>query len=294
MQITQRIIPWLLCLLSMTATAQTSDPDEELAADSLEVEISERMAQYFTDLQDLSIVGNFMIQVTEGMPVSSQYAQLVKDKVNLLQDYLLSIDVRWNTFVSTMQADIADSDFLMDIMAKFEIKKAAISDSIEQKKLQCDALSDFAAAEEFIFPQDTTYYRLYKQAFALSLFKKTAPRLELLKSKELSLFEKIQTHYDKAKAATEVLPVLNENMEAMEGKYAQLKATSEEIQQMAYKPFIQRIKDYLIGLACVAILMLFFQLAVSKYKAAKAARMQMKKYEEMMNAQGMGGEYPTI
>jgi hypothetical protein len=60
---------------------------------------------------------------------------------------------------------------------------------------------------------------------------------------------------------------------------------------MEYKPFIQRIKDYLLGLAAVAILMMFVNLLSQKLKQLKAAREQAKKMKESMMGQK---EYPTI
>ena len=70
--------------------------------------------------------------------------------------------------------------------------------------------------------------------------------------------------------------------------------TPKKIQEMTYKPLIQRLKDYLISLACVAVLLLFVNMAVTKYKTTKAARQQLKKYESMMRQNGGAGDYPTI
>ena len=53
----------------------------------------------------------------------------------------------------------------------------------------------------------------------------------------------------------------------------------------------QRIKDYLIGLAAVAILLMFFNLLNAKIKTLKAARDQAKKMKDMMEGQH---NYPTI
>jgi hypothetical protein len=60
---------------------------------------------------------------------------------------------------------------------------------------------------------------------------------------------------------------------------------------MAYKPFIQRVKDYLMGLAWVAILLMGLNLLKSKLAQVKQARDQAKKMKEMMKGQH---NYPTI
>ena len=80
-------------------------------------------------------------------------------------------------------------------------------------------------------------------------------------------------------------------MKGMEKKFVQLQSVSAKIQEMEYKPFIQRIKDYLLGLAAVAILMMFVNLLSQKLKQLKAAREQAKKMKESMMGQK---EYPTI
>ena len=80
---------------------------------------------------------------------------------------------------------------------------------------------------------------------------------------------------------------------AIDDKYANLQVISKKIQGMEYKPLIQRIKDYLIGLACVAILVLLLHLAVSKLQAVRKARKALAQYQNMLNKNG-GGDYPTI
>jgi hypothetical protein len=80
-------------------------------------------------------------------------------------------------------------------------------------------------------------------------------------------------------------------MTAMENKVFELQTVSAKIQEMAYKPFIQRVKDYLMGLACVAILLMGLNLLKSKLAQVKQARDQAKKMKEMMNGQH---NYPTI
>ena len=62
---------------------------------------------------------------------------------------------------------------------------------------------------------------------------------------------------------------------------------------MQYKPLIARIKDYLLGLAAVAVLLLFVSMVKTKIKAAKDARENMKKYQETLKLNGQD-EYPTI
>ena len=80
-------------------------------------------------------------------------------------------------------------------------------------------------------------------------------------------------------------------MKGIEKKFIEMQSVSAKIQEMAYKPFIQRIKDYLLGLAAVAILLMFVNLLSQKMKSLKAARDQAKKMKETMMGQH---DYPTI
>ena len=173
--------------------------------------------------------------------------------------------------------------------------KQSIADSIASKKLQCNALQDFADAEVMLNGQDTVYKKLYQQAFELSLIQKMTPQLEKLKAREQALFAQLQGSYQKAQAASQVVPFLQKRMPVLDNTFANIQMVSTKIQETAYKPFIQRIKDYLIGLACIAVLLLFFSMISAKLKQAKAARQQAKQYQEMMRRNGNGiGGYPTI
>ena len=193
--------------------------------------------------------------------------------------------MRWTTFIQAMQIDIADNEELMDQMTKVNLVKQEVSDTINSIKLKCQALTDFVDARQLIMNQDSTYKKLYKAALKYSLAAKLATKLEKVKATEQNLSGKIQTR--------ELLPMLNKHMGAIDDKYANLQVISKKIQEMEYKPFIQRIKDYLIEMACVAILLLLMHLAVAKLQAARKVRKSMAQYQNMLNKNGVG-DYPTI
>ncbi len=292
MQISFRhILIWGCCLLSLTSAAQ----GQEMApvVDSLQTELEGRMEQYYDEFNQLGIVSNIQIQFSEGMPLTTSYCTVLREKMAVIESHYKAIDMRWTTFIQAMQIDIADNEDLMDQMTKVDLIKQEISDTINSKKLKCQALYDFVDARQLIMSQDSTYKRLYKAAMKYSLLPKLATRLEKVKATEQNLSGRIQTSYAKAKQATELLPMLNKHIGAIDDKYANLQVISKKIQGMEYKPLIQRIKDYLIGLACVAILVLLLHLAVSKLQAVRKARKALAQYQNMLNKNG-GGDYPTI
>ena len=266
---------------------------QNLDSDSLNVEIESRMMQYADDLNQLAIICNMNLQFSSSSPLSTAYIKVLNSKVKMAQDNYNSIDMRWNTFTQAMQADIADNENLMELMTQVQQLKQAVADSLTSKKQKVDALNDFARAEDLLLNQDSTYKRLYKTAFELSLVSKLAPRLEKVKAKEQVIFANLQSHYEKAKAATTIIPQLSSHMEDIEEKFTNLKAISEKIQAMEYKPLFVRLKDYLIGFACVAILLMFINMLWAKLQSLKSASKQLKKYQDMIHNNG-GNQYPTI
>lgn len=301
MQIRSHILCWMLCLLPLAAWAQAPVPRAEEAADAegtsevVNQEISARMMQYVDEFNEVAIVGDMQVTFSNTLPLSDQYVNILKDKITLLDERFNSINIRWTTFVQAMQMDIADDEELMTIMSNVEQLKKSIADSIASKKEKCNALEDFAQAENLLAGQDTIYKNLYEEAFKLSLIQKLTPKLEKLKAHEQTQFAQIQESYQKALQACEQLPLLKKRLGALEESFANIQMISKKIQTTEYKPFIQRIKDYLIGFACVAVLLLFFNMVTSKIKAIKATREQAKKYQEMMQRQNGGpGGYPTI
>ena len=181
----------------------------------------------------------------------------------------------------------------MELMTQAQQLKQAIADTIASQQKQYDAITDFVEAESFIESQDSIYSRLYKEAFGLSLVQNLTPKLEKLKGEEQAMFEKIQSCYDKSKSAVEIVPVLTKRATILDDKFYNIKIRSEKIQALEYKPFIQRIKDYLIGIACIAIILMFISSAVAKLNAAKKAREMLKKQKELFDKTN-GKDYPTI
>lgn len=282
-----------LSLFSLAASAQAQE--EEVSPEAVQVDIESRMMEYAEEFNQLAATCDMQIRFSDAIPLSVPYVQVLNDKVIKLNESLQAINQRWSLFIQAMQMDIADNDELMSMMSNVQQIEQSVADSIASKKQQCDALTDFTKAEQFIIAQDTVYNSLYKKAFELSLMKKLQAQLEKLKAQEQTLFNEIQEHYNKARQACELIPMLKKRMGVIDDHYANVQVISKKIQEMAYKPFFQRIKDYLISLACVTILLLVVNLIVSKYKVMKTTRKQMKQYQDMMRQNnGAGDNYPTI
>ena len=279
-----------LTALPMTGWAQDGmTTDEEL--DSISADITERMLLFQEEVMQLHALSRFRVDIDMDMPLTEPLLDVVGDRIRALNAALNSFTVRWNTYSQAQQVYVADNDDLLNKVAQIQQIRQAVADSMTARQQQYDQLTAFCKAEQMIYGNDKTYRQLYKQAAQLSLSPKLAGRLEKVKAEEQALFADIQTSYAQAKTAAEAFPGLKLRMKGMDSKFFELQSVSTKIQEMAYKPFIQRIKDYLFGLAAVAILLLFFNLMSSKLKVIKQARDKAKSLKDMASGQH---NYPTI
>jgi len=291
MQVTRHISLWLISLLWLSAAAQEKTDSLPGAADAGMLE--EQIMLYQEELVPLAVSSNIQLRLTANGPVSDYNIRMLNERIRQNESVLSSFLFRWNTFKQVNQQEMAADETLMDLVTQVEQQLQAVSDSIRLRQQQCQSVTEFMSADRMLNSQDSIYKHYYQAALKLSMTKKTAPRLEQLKAREQILFQRLTEAHAKAKVATQLLPALEQRMAELDEKYSSLQVLSGKIQATEYKPLIQRLKDYLIGLACVAILLMFINMIVSKLQAARQARQAVKKYEEMMNQQGMG-DYPTI
>jgi len=279
------------CLLSLAAAAQDVQPVE---LDSVQQSVSDRLSQFADSYSELLDEGNSQLRFVKGMPITKNSLSIMNGRLTLVENALKAIDFRWNTFHQAMQMEIADNDELMSQMTEVQTQRQEVVDTLAAKRHTYQALLDFITAETLIFSQDSTYKNYYKKAVKLSMTAKLAPRLEKLKTQEQALAARLQEAYTKAKAATAVVPTLSERMAQMDEEYSNLQVVSKQIQATEYKPFFQRIKDYLLGLGCVSLFLMFLNLIWTKIQFARKQRQAMKQYQDMMRQSGNNQDYPTI
>ena len=279
-----------LCMLPSVAWAQGDVLTEE-ELDSTYADINEHMQLFQEELIQLNALSKFRMDIDMEMPLTEPLMDVVSERLKALSSALNSFSTRWNTYSSAQQVYIADNDSLLNRVAIIQQMQQAVTDTLVSRQQQRDNLVAFSTAEKFIWGQDKAYRALYKQAVAYSMSPKLAAKLEKTKAEEQTLTADVEKYYSQAKEAAAAFPGLELRMRAMENKVFELQTVSAKIQEMAYKPFIQRVKDYLMGLACVAILLMGVNLLKSKLKVLKQTREQAKKMKEMMNGQH---NYPTI
>ena len=280
----------LWSVIPLTAWAQNADEYYE-EPDSTDADIQARMVVFQEELIQLGALSRFRMDVDMEMPLTEPLLDAVGNRIKQLSIAVNSFTSRWNAYSQAQQVYITENDSLLNKMAEIQQMQQMVADTLASRKAQFDQLSAFAKAESVIWGQDKIYQRLYKEATQYSMAPQLASKLEKVKAEEQAKFADISKYYAQAKEAAETFPGLTLRMKAIDDKYFQLQTVSAKIQEMAYKPFIQRVKDYLLGLAAVAMLLMFLNMARSKLKAAKAAKEQAKKMKEMMDGEH---NYPTI
>lgn len=267
--------------------------DEDFNSELYALDLQTRIQSFFDELNQLQNYYLRPFKITREQRLSKSYMRSLSDNVRSNEKKLKSIDLRWNILYQNEQATIANDEGLLTMVDDFNTIKSAVEDSIASRKNILQAINDFNAAEKFLADQDTVYKMLGKRGLQLSLSDKTAPQLETLKVKEQILFADIQSHYDKARYGAERFKVSQQEMDNIYNCYASLKNMSAKIQQMAYVPFFQRIKDYLIGIAAVAIIIMFVNMLINKINASRKIKENLKKYHDSLNQNG-NNDIPSI
>lgn len=280
------LVPWALRAQEQPATPPVLDPATQL-------EVQGRLNQFLDGMERIFNSCKAPLPMAGDLPVTNSYLKMQGYRLRSLDNSLKSIGVRWENYYALQQWEISQDEGLMSSTERFVIMQQEASDSLEVRKQQLQSLRDYSDACAYFSSLDSTYNRMGKEAFQLSLTTKTAALLEKQKKKEALLFATVQEHFDKAQEAGRYHLISDKSMDELEDRYAVLKSKSDAIQAMQYQPLIQRIKDYLLGLAAVAVLLMFVSMVRGKIKSAKEMRENMKKYKETLKLNG-NDEYPTI
>ena len=289
------LIVCLMLLPGLMKAQETASPEAvspEVA--QLKLEIETRLSQFSDELNQLFAVSQMPLSFDGNVEASQSLISAMEQRMNYLNQSYNTLDVKWNTYYQAQLMDIANDEELMEKVASFEGQKQVVKDSLDAKTQVVEAVMKFVEADKYIISQVSVYKSLYKKAYQLSLLQKLAPQLEKVKAKEQIVFGELQKNYEQAKASTELVPTLSKRMDVLDGQFVIMKSVSEKVQALEYKPFVQRVKDYVLGFAAVAIILLFLNGILTKFNAYRDKVANLKKYKEMMNNQGQGTNYPTI
>lgn len=291
MSLIKRYILLLLLCLSIPLAAEEANEEQQYSL-QFQTEMRAQLDKLTAELDQLADDTKKQTTITDKDLKTAYSVRTLEAKAQRLNHRMQSLNVKWDAFNASYLGFISENDTLMELMAKAQLLKQSLSDTITAQQTKCQAIRDFLAAEQIVLSQDSMYNRIYKQAFRLSFVQKLTPQLEKLKAKEQAHFTPIQEAYDKAKTAASTVPQLKERAELLSESFFTIKSRSEKIQQMQYMPLMQRFKDYLIGFACFAVIFMLFNNLTTKWQAAKQKKEAIKKQAEMLRKQQ--NEYPTI
>ena len=256
MSLIKRYILLLLLCLSIPLAAEEANEEQQYSL-QFQTEMRAQLDKLTAELDQLAEETKKQTTITDKDLKTAYSVRTLEAKAQRLNHRMQSLNVKWDAFNASYLGFISENDTLMELMAKAQLLKQSLSDTITAQQTKCQAIRDFLAAEQIVLTQDSMYNRIYKQAFRLSFVQKLTPQLEKLKAKEQAHFAPIQEAYDKAKTAVTTVPQLKERSELLSESFFAIKSRSEKIQQMQYMPLMQRFKDYLIGLACFAVILCY-------------------------------------
>ncbi len=260
------------------ATLRVPNPEVSVNPDDIAVDtlhIRERLLEFIGDAREIS-----------AMPAQSM--QDIKD----VERNLDMLNTKWNVYYAAKQANIGDNEALTDLVSEYQQLCKDTQDSLNNLRTVLADMANFNKADKFIEAQLVAYQDFSKRASEYSLASAFASKLESLKAKEQIVFADVEKNYQQAQAAAARNPAFAKRMAQITNHYIELKKLSDKVRAAEYKPFFTRIKNYLFGLAAVAVVLMFVNMMQTKYKAYKDLKKQAKIMEKFRRETDT--EYPTI
>lgn len=247
----------------------------------------------FDQQQDTQDVEIWINTYTDKLTMLSGEISLASDsRLKELEGILKQMADKFQFYCQSKQEYIAADDSLMELMARYNELQQQVVDSVNIQIKRLQLAEAFEAAEHFLSAQDTIYPKLQRRAMLLSQLEKTAPLLEKLKEREAVRFAQVEKQIQLARESITVNPSLKTRLNQLEEVYIRIQKQSAQIQAAEFKPLVQRIKDHLMEIAAVGIILMFFNMVVTKIQAAKKMRESTKKMQEMLKKNNT--DYPQI
>lgn len=240
----------------------------------------------------LELEGKLLLFVDKIDAISADVNYANLEQLAKAEKEITSIDNKWNMFTQAYQLDIALDEKLLNLVTRYQEDKQQLTDTIQFLKHRLESFDAFMAAEIYIERQKESYNKRLEEAKRYSQMEKLAPMLEKLKAKDQQFLAELEKNYEKAKEAAQTYDLLQDRMKKLEENYIELKIISDTIQATEYKPFIERIKDYLLSFAAVAIILMFINMVHAKIQSYKQLRKSAEEYKKAL--MGNDEETPSI
>lgn len=269
--------------ISVAADSDSKKADEkEESGDS-----SSKSASWLTTKIDLQLFSH------RADSISKVAARTSSDSLSKVESSIKREGLKWELYYPKIKDQISTNEELLALVSSYTEQSSAMTDSLNSRKDYFKQLETFTKNETYIISEDSLYNDLVTQAEALSLTKATAGALEKLQGAEALRFTEIDNKYSSAKDIAQSYPRdLQIRMDSLGSRYLSLQQKQGVIQGAKFTPFLQRIKDYIYGLAAVAMILTFVNMLYMKLDAAKKMAKQAKEMKKMMG--GNNNDYPTI
>ncbi len=240
----------------------------------------------------LELEGKLLLFVDKINAISADVPYANLKQLEKADKEMAAIDNKWNVFTQAYQLDIASDEKLLDLTTKYQEDKQQLTDTIQSLRQRLESFEAFLTAERYIKGLQEPYHKWLEEARQYSQLEQLAPMLEKLKVKEQLAVAELDKNYETARAAAQTYAQLQERMKKVEENYIELKSISETIQAAEYKPLIERIKDYLLSFAAVAIILMFINMVHAKIQSYKQLRKSAEEYKKAM--MGNDEDIPSI
>lgn len=224
--------------------------------------------------------------------LSGEIALTSESRLKELDARLKQMSAKFEFYCQSKQDYIAADDSLMELMARYNERHQQTADSVNIQIRRLELARAFDSAEHYLATQDTVYPQLQRRSLLLSQTAKTAPLLEKLKEQEAVRFAEVDKQIQLARESITLNPSLKTRLNRLEEVYISIQKQSAQIQAAEFKPIVQRIKEHLMEIAAVGIILMFFNMVVTKIQAAKKMRESAKKMQEMLKK--TNSDYPQI
>lgn len=224
--------------------------------------------------------------------LSGEIALASESRLKELDARLKQMSAKFEFYCQSKQDYIAADDSLMELMARYNERHQQTADSVNIQIRRLELARAFDSAEHYLATQDTVYPQLQRRSLLLSQTAKTAPLLEKLKEQEAVRFAEVDKQIQLARESITLNPSLKTRLNRLEEVYISIQKQSAQIQAAEFKPIVQRIKEHLMEIAAVGIILMFFNMVITKIQAAKKMRESAKKMQEMLKK--TNSDYPQI
>lgn len=202
------------------------------------------------------------------------------------------LNLRWTKYYISIENTILDEEEVLDMVMLLHDKIKELEISIDRRLLffrQNEIFQqDLLSLQDFLKEYDD----MEKLAASYSLTEHTAGQLKELKAREELLLEDASVKFAGLKSILNEFPELSDAKVEVEQLFADISVKSQNIRSAEYKPFLERMKDYLYSLAAVALLLMFVNMIQTKISAAKALKKNAKALKALQKQNTE--EYPTI